>query len=185
MHRQGTILALMLVAGTAGCSSFLSAGLRNIVELPIESADAVKLDMTNKHRAKEAWGQFDQEFPEECWSKDYIRGYKDGYADYLTYGGNGEPPATPPFTYRLRPYQTPDGIRAIEDWYSGFRHGAAMARASGYRDSIVIPLSSPPINAVERIPVLGGISTADHRSTPEIETLPPPTRTPAEDEKPQ
>jgi hypothetical protein len=185
MQRQGAIVALMLVAGATGCSSFLSTGLRNVVELPIQSADEVRLDMTNRHRAKEAWEEVEKVFPDQCWSKDYVRGYKDGYADYLTYGGNGEPPATPPFIYRLRPYQTPDGIRAIEDWYSGFRHGSAMARASGYRETIVIPLSSPPINAVERISVLGGDNAAVPQSTPEIETLPPPTRTPVENEPPQ
>ncbi len=154
MRRQGVLLALALVAGTTGCSSFLETAARNLTELPIQSCDEVRLHLRNSHRADEAWDQVRQDFPGQCWSKDYARGFKDGYADYLDYGGNGEPTATPPFIYRLHPYQTPDGLRAIEDWYAGFRHGAALARPSGYREALVIPLSSPPINAVERYPSL-------------------------------
>jgi hypothetical protein len=156
MKRQGVMLtlALVLAAHAAGCSSYLSCAARNVTELPIQSCDEVKLRWRNRCRADEAWEQVRRGFGEESWTKDYAAGFKDGYADYLTNGGNGEPPATPPFCYRLRPYQTPDGLRAIEDWYAGFRHGSALGRASGFRETLVIPLSAPPINAVDRYPVL-------------------------------
>lgn len=152
MRRNGVLIALALAAGSAGCSSFLEATARNLTELPVQSCDEIKLARRNRRRAEDAWAQVRESFSEQCWTPDYVAGFKDGYADYLDNGGNGEPPATPPFRYRLRPYQTPDGLRAIDEWYAGFRHGSSLALASGYRETVVIPLSSPPINAVERYP---------------------------------
>jgi hypothetical protein len=147
-------LAVALLIGAAGCtgSSFLAVTARNVTEMPIQHCDQIRMEQTNRHRAERAWGDMVKGFPEQCWSKDYERGFKDGFADYLDNGGNGEPPATPPFCYRLWPYQTPQGLREIDEWYAGFRHGSGVARTTGLRETIVIPLSSPPINAVERFP---------------------------------
>ena len=39
---------------------------------------------------------------------------------------------------------TPEGCAAIEDWYAGFKHGAATAMASGLRTLVVIPVQCPP-----------------------------------------
>jgi hypothetical protein len=149
MRRQGMTMALAFVVGAAGCSSYLTVAARNATELPIESCDELKLSWRNRRRADDAWQHVRRGFGEQGWTKDYAAGFKDGYADYLDNGGNGEPPGTAPFRYQLRPYQTPDGLRAIDDWFAGFRHGAALARVSGYRETVIIPLSSPPINAVE------------------------------------
>jgi hypothetical protein len=170
MRRQGVLLALALVTGAAGCSSFLAVAARNIAELPVQSCDEARLEARDRRRAEAAWERVVKDYPDQCWAKDYAKGFKAGYADYLTNGGNGEPPATPPFGYRLRPYQTPQGLRQIDEWYAGFRHGAAVGRASGYRETIVIPLSSPPINAVERLP-----NTEPPIATP---TLRPPEEPP-------
>ena len=152
MRRHGVLMALALAAGAAGCSSFLEATARNVTELPVQSCDELKLSWRDRRRAEEAWVQLQTGFPGQCWTKEYAEGFKDGYADYLDNGGNGEPPGTPPFRFRLRPYQTPDGLRAIDEWFAGFRHGSGLARASGFREAIVLPLSSPPFNAVERNP---------------------------------
>ena len=152
MKRHGWLMALALAAGATGCSSFLEATGRNFTELPIQSCDEIKLARRDRQRAEEAWAQVQTGFAGQCWTQDYAQGFKDGYADYLDNGGNGEPPAVAPFRYRLRPYQTPDGLRAIDEWFAGFRHGSGMARASGYREMNIVPLSSPPINAVERYP---------------------------------
>jgi hypothetical protein len=175
MRRHSVLLALALVTGAAGCSSFLATGARNLIELPIQSCDEVKLKARSRRRAEEAWEEVRKSMPDECWAKDYARGFKDGYADYLDYGGNGEPPATPPFAYRLRRYQTPQGLRDIEEWYAGFRHGSAVARTSGYRETNVIPLSSPPINTVERNPVI--------EQPPPLAPPPEPLPAPAETEQ--
>jgi hypothetical protein len=151
MRKHGVLMALALVAGSAGCcSSFLGTAARNLTVLPIQACDEKNLEWRNHRRAQRAWKECARGFDGQSWTKDYVSGFIEGYADYLTNGGNGEPPATPPFHYRLRPYQTPDGLRAIDEWYAGFRHGAAMAQVSGERETIVIPLSAPPINALGR-----------------------------------
>lgn len=53
-------------------------------------------------------------------------------------------PAVPPESYRRKKYMTPEGMAAIEDWYAGFRHGAATAMASGLRNLVVLPVQCPP-----------------------------------------
>jgi hypothetical protein len=152
MRRHGVLLALAFIAGSAGCSSFLATAVRNLTELPIQACDETKLEWRNRRRAERAWAGVKHGVEGPAWTKDYANGFMDGYADYLTNGGNGEPPATPPFHYRLHHYQTPDGLRAMDEWFAGFRHGAAMAQASGERETIVIPLSAAPINALGRYP---------------------------------
>jgi hypothetical protein len=69
---------------------------------------------------------------EEC-------GFVDGYVDQLIYGGDGNAPPLPPRRYWKIKYQNPAGFQAIEDWFKGYRHGAVVARASGYRDYVTIP----------------------------------------------
>jgi hypothetical protein len=59
--------------------------------------------------------------------------------DYLQYGGTGQPPFVPPRRYWGVHYRTPDGYRAVEDWYAGFRSGAASAQATGYRHFVTVP----------------------------------------------
>jgi hypothetical protein len=73
-------------------------------------------------------------------SEDYARGFKNGFADFL-YFGRGEPPPLPPEHYRGLKYQTPQGYRAIEDWFAGYRHGAAAAAQSGKRELVTGPSS--------------------------------------------
>src|SRR5205814_477965 len=72
-------------------------------------------------------------------STDYADGFKDGYAEYLYRGGDGEPPLVAPLRYRHTRYQTPQGYQAIEDWFAGYRHGASVARDTGVRRFITGP----------------------------------------------
>lgn len=73
-------------------------------------------------------------FDEEC-------GFVDGFVDQLIYGGDGNAPPLPPRRYWKIKYQNPEGFRAMEDWFIGYRHGAAAAQASGYREYVTIPAS--------------------------------------------
>src|SRR5262249_8215357 len=54
-------------------------------------------------------------------------------------------PPVPPGRYRRKRYMTPEGCAAVEDWFAGFRHGAATAMASGLRNLVVIPVQCPPV----------------------------------------
>src|SRR4051812_39607490 len=59
----------------------------------------------------------------------YREGFLDGFAEYLYRGGSGEPPALPPAHFRALCYQNLAGYRAIEQWFTGYRDGAATAPA--------------------------------------------------------
>jgi hypothetical protein len=79
----------------------------------------------------------------DAFSAAYRKGFLKGYADYLYYGGKGEPPPVPPLCYLLLHDQNPPGHAEAQDWFAGFRHGAAEARNSGRREFIEVPLSIP------------------------------------------
>ncbi len=127
---------------------FLANSFRNLGEWPIWGSAECRRATRDCRRAKEAWQEAQAACPDQAFSKDYGEGFVAGFRDYLDAGGNGEPPPVPPFRYRLARYDSPEGHQAIEDWYAGFRHGVAAARASGLRELNVIPLSAPPVDAV-------------------------------------
>ena len=80
-------------------------------------------------------------------SNDFRDGFLDGYADYLEFGGSGDPPSEPPRHYQRVRYQTPAGLRAIEDYYTGFHRGSAAAIASSQRQLLVVPMVVPATDA--------------------------------------
>jgi hypothetical protein len=72
-------------------------------------------------------------------SADYADGFKDGFVDYLQFGGSGQPPYVPPKQYWGRRFRTPEGHQAVEEWFAGFRHGVAAAQQAGYREWVTVP----------------------------------------------
>jgi hypothetical protein len=160
------LAAVVLGVGGAGCGTFWENTCRNLREAPIYGLNECRVEARNARLARQAWDSLRRSHPEEAYSSDFGDGFQDGYADYLESGGSGQPPAVPPFRYRLARYQTPAGYRAIEDWYAGFRAGAAAAKDSGLRELFVLPLSAPPINAVETRPA----------PAPALIPVPPPAR---------
>src|SRR5262249_54514056 len=125
----------------------LANSFRNISDLPLYGLDQVDTTCRNRQLASEAWEQAKHECPDGEPSTDYACGFKAGFADYLDAGGTGEPPVVPPYRYRLMGSQTPEGRQAVLDWFAGFRHGSAAARASGWRELIVIPVSALPVSS--------------------------------------
>jgi hypothetical protein len=75
-------------------------------------------------------------------SPHHVRGFRDGFIDYLRGGGSGTPPPLPPRHYWGLKFQSPAGHQAIEDWYAGYREGAAAAQASGRREFAIVPTKS-------------------------------------------
>jgi hypothetical protein len=150
MRLGNVFLLLGLCVADTGCSTFWENSVRNLVEFNIEKGDSLRVILRDRQLAENAWHAFQERNPEHEFPIDYARGFKAGFIDYLEFGGNGEPPPVPPFRYRLSPYQTPQGYQAILSWYAGFRHGSGEANLSGIRNTIVLPLSSPPINSVGR-----------------------------------
>src|SRR5262249_41817669 len=116
---------------------------------------------------------------DKVYSKDYARGFRNGYADYLRYRGPGTPPPIPPKCYWNQHYQTPEGHAAIEDWYAGFLHGANAARESWRAPFLTVPTHAegpdPP-----RTPPLADMSTPSTE-----EPLPSPAKLPTPDPTPE
>jgi hypothetical protein len=134
-----------------GCGPITLAA-RTVVIEPIHDwvhAD----DVLEQHRdyklADQAWQAIAQEDPKHLYSPDFVHGFKEGFADYVYAGGSGEPPPLPPRYYWKESYETPQGHRAIADWFTGFRLGAELARESGYREWVMIPSALLRTEAVE------------------------------------
>jgi hypothetical protein len=37
----------------------------------------------------------------------------------------------------------------MDDWFAGFRHGASVARETGLRERVLVPIALPPRKSVE------------------------------------
>lgn len=142
--RPFIVILGLSVLGT-GCSMYES-GIRTLICEPCKYPTNVEdylMRLRNRHLAKAVWKDLRKYNCEREFSKDYARGFTDGFADYLDAGGTGQPPPVPPRCYWKIQYQTPEGARAMDDWFAGFRHGALTAQESGYREQIVIPPQPP------------------------------------------
>jgi hypothetical protein len=134
-----------------GCN--LAVNFSRDVAYEFERASHQFLECARDRRlAAAAWNEVQESVPEGVYSTDYARGFKDGYADYLYAGGTGEPPLLPPKHYWGVGYETPDGVQAIQEWFAGYRHGAAAAEQSGYRQVVTIPLSSSDTAELSQLP---------------------------------
>lgn len=134
--------------------SFLGAGCALFTDV----SRNIGVGMLRSHEARREWRR-DYRWAERAWAKNctaaggshaskaYANGFKDGFAEYLFRGGNGEPPLVAPLRYRRLCKQTPCGYQAIDDWFMGYRHGASVARASGVREWITGPSSLHSLRA--------------------------------------
>ena len=99
---------------------------------------------TQCYRADAAWrdsfGVWNTQF-----SRDYQEGWKAGHAD-ISQGNCHEPPPVPPKKYWAAAYQSESGRCCIDEWYNGWRDGAAASLACGNGDwhNIVAAPTVPP-----------------------------------------
>ena len=186
MSTRVRLLGAALCLTSAGCltgrpsagDGFLHLFVRNTVEAPCQAVDDQCFKLRSWLRACDAWADYTGNCRSNRYSWDFREGFEEGYVDYLDAGGTGNPPAAPPARYWQTKYQDPAGVQAIRDWFAGFRQGSEAARASGYRDSILVPLSSLPGNETVVVPE----STAP--AAPALETSPAPRRDMGGDAKP-
>jgi hypothetical protein len=171
----------------AGCTPLANV-VHTVILEPIQYARCMTncVDIKrNRVVAETAWEQMQQANPEVQYSPDFADGFKDGFSDYLYAGGTGEPPPVAPDGYRRAVYQSPAGHQAIEDWFRGFREGAAQARASGLRELVTLPAS---VGMPRRMPPQPSWPGAGMPETNGFEELPPPQRSlppMKDDSKPQ
>jgi hypothetical protein len=183
-----TPMLLGLCLTGPGCS-FVHHIKRNLINEPQFGCDEVAIRMRHERLARQAWDEMARQYG-KCFSVDYRRGFIDGFADYLTYGGcqNGcdeAPivPAVPPEHYRHKKYMTPEGYRAIEEWFMGFRHGSSTAVASGLRQLVVIPVLNPPVFLRDTYATEHQHAAAQPEEVPQMppsdsDLLPPPRTAP-------
>lgn len=139
----GAIVLASLLQTGCGLTKQLGS---NLIADPLHwdrFSDACGRHLRDKHLADEAWDEICTR-DGDIYSRHYRRGFYDGFRDYMDMGGTGDPPTTPPRTYWRLYYQNPEGHEAIQDWFNGFRHGSSVARASGLRDYVTVPVSSVP-----------------------------------------
>jgi hypothetical protein len=130
----------LCVLCNAGCGLVTNA-THNLSAGFHDSLDALSEKRRTETWARQAWESASCRSGCQTFSEDYERGFKAGFCCYVANGGNGEPPALPPEKYRCVRYQSPQGYRAIEEWFAGYRHGVTMAREGGYRDLVTGPSS--------------------------------------------
>jgi hypothetical protein len=146
MKVRRLLCLLALTVAPSGCT-WIPYAVENLVEAPCDMVDRWCLCWRFHRQANDAWAQIEKADPTHAYSPHYVRGFKEGFVDFLESDGTGEPPAAPPWAFRKSQYMTPEGRQEVEDWFAGFRHGTAAARASGLRETIAVPLALPPIHA--------------------------------------
>ena len=172
-YRVLPYFAILLAAAASGCS-LLSDGARTLVIEPLHYCNPLDKWVTrSRHQAlaNSAWDELLCEQPGP-FSADNERGFKEGFVDYLDFGGTGEPPPIPPRRYWNDRYRTPEGRRAVEDWFAGFRFGALEAQTSGCREYATVPTSIP-------FPCDMGPTDSAAASGPALEPIPIPVPTPS------
>jgi hypothetical protein len=164
---------LGLIPQLAGCITFYDTARTMLVQ-PAHFADhldRVKSHCLHVRMAKDTLKGHSALHEGHTGSAEYADGFVDGYANYLDKGGTGDAPALPPRRYWRTHYRTPEGRLAVEDYFAGYRAGAAAAIASGFRVTATVATSLPP-----RPPPDVSIGAAVYEAgTPtDAEVLPPP-----------
>jgi hypothetical protein len=163
------------------CYEHLSA--RNLSQEPVRWVDECDFKDFATAKAKETWQKLwaeqHRQNPDQPYPQDFAKGFVEGFVDYLDAGGSGEPPRAAPFRYRLLKYKNPEGVQAAQAWFAGFRYGASVAEASGWRDAILVPLSGPISPATRSSLPSATPTTGTASETPanpsRLPTLPLPT----------
>jgi len=163
---------LALCMATAGCQ-LASNGVHNLAyEAKLAAGDAAEHCRYEKLAAT-YWAKVENCSSGRNYSHDYARGFKDGFVDFVEYGGTGQPPDVPPKHYWGAHYRTPEGYRAIEDWYAGFRHGATAAHESGQRQWATVPAANATEHSATERP-----APAPEHPAPAPSFLPPSANRP-------
>ncbi len=166
------VATIGLSIGSSGCSVWHLAHrtmYSELAEYP-QITDGRLACRQYRRWANDEWQRVLQEQGGQGLSSDYGSGFVQGFVDQVDAGGSVRVPSMPPRKYWRVGYRNPRGQQAVEDWYDGFRHGAGVAKAGGYRRQAVIP-SSLQSHSTADDPAL----TEDLESSPQrLESSKPP-----------
>ncbi len=179
-------MAALCVAGAsllhAGCA-LVATSVDTVVTSTCRRCNDHFERKRNREWAEAAWATHCGANPAAPYSEAFGDGFKEGFADYLYQGGDGEPPPLPPEQYRKPRYQTPQGYQAIEQWFVGYREGAGAAKASGSRDWITGP-SSLRATGIAPAPTVVSEFTSPHPEALPTYPTPVPLPVPPQEEAP-
>ena len=106
MTTRSCIWLACLCLGSFGCT-LADTAVHNAFLGPCDLWNDHHEDGRNRALAQLAWKRVCCKLPDAA--PDYRDGFIEGYADYLKYGGNGEPPAVVPARYRREQIRTGTG----------------------------------------------------------------------------
>jgi hypothetical protein len=175
-NRLAIGMLAVTVLGSSGCMLFVRS-VQNVCDEFANSLDECKEAREYRNWAKANWEWIKRSPCGAVYSEDYACGFQDGFVAYVWRGGSGEPPPLPPPRYRTAHYRTPEGYRAIEQWFAGWRHGATVAQEQGYRRLVTGPCSLPP-------PPAPGPAGPPPPPRPVPQQLPAPAAVPPREELP-
>ena len=178
---------LALCALATGCQ-LASNAVHNLTYEAKLNAATVQEHCTYEKLARASWQTVQTEHP-DAFPSAYADGFKDGFVDYLQYGGSGQPPYMLPKRFWGPHYRTAAGYQAIEQWFAGFRHGAAAAQQSGYRQWATLPSAQatappPQLPAATVYPAPGMAAPLENSAPAPLPSLPPPRVVPPSEPKP-
>jgi hypothetical protein len=133
----------------------------------------------NHHEAERSCSEVMRELPDDSVTPDFQAGFKAGYADFLTFGGDGRPPLLPPRKYWRVHHRSPEGRQAEQDWFAGFAAGTAHAEMSQRREFATVSSTAGGSCAGGRLPPADYSPEAGY-----LEELPRPETAPEPDLEP-
>lgn len=150
MPCRNLIACLPLVCLT-GCS-WLPYAIENVQSTTAKVFAEHRFKNQSRDLAELAWLEACHEAAPHQQNPDgeYHRGFVDGFMDFLSANGTGEPPGTLPLHLRSPILRTSKEQQDIYDWVAGFRHGSSVAARDQWRNRIVVPIPLPPVLNEER-----------------------------------
>lgn len=169
------LLAILGIAAAGHGCSLMYLGTSDIVGEAKMALTHHQLARRARQQAQAAWQEVNGSGV--AFSKDYERGFQDGFVRAVWWGSE-EAPVIPPGGYWSARYQNPDGHQAMADWAQGFRHGVRVALQTGAALSVKLP--GPEPHAGPAVAHVGEGRAAPANGAPDMtpgrepETLPRP-----------
>jgi hypothetical protein len=153
MRNKLTLGLVGLCLGAPGCSflekvthgAFCHDYVVETEECPIQQSEDCLMSNRHHPEAVTSWTAYREKHP-AVYSDDFAWGFKRGFAASLDGAGSTQSPPQPPQYYCQVKYETPQGYRAIEDWYSGYEQGVMAARSTDRDHNLAIE-SKPAVDA--------------------------------------